>query len=142
MTQWWWAVVAAIGSLVSPGDRDPMCSVLGGLDVTRTRALTTERPHLLARVYLADDLRERDERLLASYTARGLRLEGAATQRRSCRRVLEPGPDVRLVVVDVLGPTWAVDRAGERRRLPQDRPTRRVVSLSPTDDGWRVSRVE
>lgn len=142
MTQWWWGVVAALGALVAPGDQDPMCSVLGGLDLTRTRALTTERPALLAGVYLSDALRERDERLLASYAGRGLRLEGAAMERRSCRRVREPGPDVRLVVTDVLGPTWAVDRTGERRRLPQDRPTRRVVTLSPTADGWRVSRVE
>ncbi|MCX6405575.1 MAG: hypothetical protein NTV28_01510 [Propionibacteriales bacterium] len=140
MTSWLAALVTWCSTLLGTGDADPACLDLGRLDALRAEAFASADPAGLHDVYASRTLREADAQVLRSWTDRGLRLEGMAQQRTSCRVVERSSREVVLDVVDRLGPTRAV---GDQRvhRLPSDQPTRRTVVLTWTADGWRVGAV-
>ena len=123
------------------GPADPGCLVLDALDEHRARALEHDDPAALARVYPdGSGLRSADERPLAAYRARGLRLHGARVEQLECRTTDErPG----VYVVDVVDRVAGASARGPdgTRTLPRDRPTRHVVELHHQDDGWRVVTV-
>jgi hypothetical protein len=120
---------------------DAGCVVLDALDERRTVALEHDDPAALADVYVpGSPLRTSDERLLAAYRERGLRLRGAGVETLGCRTTVErPG----RLVVDVVDRVTATSVAGTdgERALPRDRPSRHVVELRRTADGWRVAAV-
>lgn len=137
MTHWLAALVTWWATLLGPGDTAAECLALGRLDAERARAFAAADPAALEAVYADDALRRRDQRVLRDYAARGLRLEGMAQLRSSCRLVDGDGRRLELEVVDRLGPTRVTGSDGSRW-LPRDRPTRRSVTLVRSDDGWRV----
>ncbi len=122
-------------------DSDPECLVLGGLDVARAHAFVADDEAGLRSVYVDDRAARFDVDVLRSYRERGLRLEGMAMVRESCRATGRSAGRVTLDVVDRLGPTRVITTDGQVHDLPRDRPTRRTVVLERTDDGWRVASV-
>ncbi|MCR4514706.1 hypothetical protein [Aeromicrobium sp. 50.2.37] len=137
MTAWFAALVTWWGTLLGPGDTAEECLLLGRLDAERAHAFVQADVDRLAAVYASDGLRERDVEVLEDYAERSLRLEGMAQLRSSCRVVERDRDRVVLDVVDRLGPTRAVAR-GAGHTLPSDEPTRRLVTLEDTANGWRV----
>jgi hypothetical protein len=132
-----WLLAAWLGGV----DRDPECLVLGGLDAVRTEAFVTGDVSLLSHVYADDRVAKADVAMLRSYRERGLRLEGMAMLRESCRVTDRSPGRVVLDVVDRLGPTAARTGDGKRLELPTDRPTRRTVVMHEIDDAWRIAEV-
>jgi len=115
--------------------------VLTRLDATRETAYRTGEPALLRHVYVSGSpVLRRDRRLLAAYERRGVRLRGVRLElvqvqlRDRDRRV------VRLSVVDRLQRPVAHTAVG-KLALPQDLPTRRVITLAASHDGWRIAAV-
>lgn len=138
MTSWFLALVTWWGTVLGPGDADPVCLRLGLLDVARVEAFVSGQPDRLSDVYASPGLQRADVAVLRGWAERGFRLQGMGQLRSSCRVVDETSGRVRLEVVDHLAPTRAV-RDGQVHPLPVDQPTRHTVELVETDDGWRVS---
>jgi hypothetical protein len=115
--------------------------VLGGLDAARTQAFVSADAQRLHDVYVDADAFGADVEMLHSYDERGLRLDGMLLVRESCQVVGRSERRLTLDVVDRLGPTTVRTADGHRLDLPRDRPTRRTVVLTGTDDGWRVAAV-
>lgn len=137
MTHWFAALVTWWGTLLGPGDTAQECLLLGRLDAERAWAFVTADEARLDAVYSSDALRDRDAAVLRDYSARALHLEGMVQLRSSCRLV-ERAPDrIVLDVVDRLGPTRVRTDAGTRT-LPEDRPTRRTVTLVLDGGTWTV----
>ena len=130
-----------LAGLLGGGDDDPECLVLGGLDAVRTQAFVTGDEGRLRDVYVDDRAAHTDAEVLRSYGERGLRLEGMALVRESCRVTDRSPGRLTLDVIDHLGPTRVRTKAGDIRDLPRDRSTRRTVVLEQSDDGWRVGAV-
>jgi len=123
------------------GPADPGCLVLDALDERRAVALERDDPAALGQVYPDGSmLRAADERLLAAYRARGLRLHGARVEQLSCRTTQERAGVYVVDVVDRVGGVSARGADGERA-LPRDRPTRHVVELHHHPGGWRLAVV-
>ncbi len=135
MIDWLLVLVAVLG-----GD-DPGCLVLDALDERRAHALEHDDPDALARVYPpGSPLLAADRAVLDAYRERGLRLRGGGVERLACRTTREHAGRYEVDVVDRLAET-TVETPDGRRTLPRDRPTRHVVTLAWTPDGWRVERV-
>jgi hypothetical protein len=132
-----WLLAAWLGG----SDDDPECLVLGGLDAARAQAFVAGDANALREVYVDEHAARVDVEVLHSYRERGLRLEGMALVRTSCRVVDRSERRVTLDVVDRLGRTTVQTADGHRRDLPRDRPTRRTVVLAHMTDGWRVAAV-
>ena len=81
-----------------------------------------------------------DVRLLRRYLARGLRVEGLATQVFSARVVVARPAWVRLVVVDRLAGGVARGHGG-RVALPRDRADQRTITLRRVAGRWLVDDV-
>jgi len=82
----------------------------------------------------------RDVAMLASWRARGLRVEGLRTQVLDLQ-LLARGPGrLEVQVVDRVVAGTAVG-PGVRRPLPQDAPSTRRVVLRDGPAGWQVARV-
>ena len=131
-----------LAGVLSGGDDDPECLVLGGLDTVRTQAFVSGDESRLRDVYVDERAARADVHVLRSYRERDLRLEGMVLVRESCRVTDRSRLSITLDVVDHLGPTWVRTDDGSRRDLPRDRSTQRTVVLQRTDDGWRVAGVE
>ena len=132
-----WLLAAWLGG----ADDDPECLVLGGLDSARAQAFVSGDAQRLREVYADDHAAGADVEVLHSYDKRGLRLDGMQLVRESCHVSDRSERRLTLDVVDRLGPTTARTADGHRRVLPRDRPTRRSVVLTQTEDGWRVAAV-
>lgn len=136
MIDWLLVLVAALG-----GSPDPGCLVLDALDERRAHALQRDDPAALTQVYRpGSTLLASDLAVLDAYRERGLRLRGAGVERLSCRTAEERPGRYEVDVVDRVSET-AVETPDGRRALPLDRPTRHVVTLVGTPEGWRVERV-
>lgn len=127
--------------LAGGGAGDPACLVLGGLDAVRSEAFVTGDVTRLRDVYVDERAVQADAEVVRSYRERGFRLEGMLLVREACRTTERSDRRVELDVVDRLGPTWARSADGERRELPQDRPTRHTVVLERVGDVWRIAAV-
>lgn len=136
MIDWLLVLVAALG-----GSPDPGCLVLGALDERRAHALEHDDPAALAQVYRpGSTLLAADEAVLDAYRERGLRLRGGRVERLACTTAQEEPGRFEVDVVDRVAEA-AVEAPDGRRALPRDRPSRHVVTLVWTSEGWRVERV-
>lgn len=116
--------------------------VLDRLSRMRAAAWRHGRPGQLRSVYApaAHEL-TRDQTMLRHYTDRNLRVQGARLMFERVRLVRRGPHFVVLRAIDQLAPTVAVDRHGERLRLPRDEPTRHIIELRRTSAGWRIASV-
>ncbi|WP_127480823.1 hypothetical protein [Nocardioides pantholopis] len=116
-------------------------TVLATWDLRRADAWAHGDARALGRLYAAGSVAgRRDAAMLERWSARGLRVDGLATQLLDLA-VVEQGP-TRLVldVTDRVGGGEAVGD-GVRVDLPSDRPTRRRISLRVVAGEWRVASV-
>ncbi|MFO6454059.1 MULTISPECIES: hypothetical protein [unclassified Aeromicrobium] len=127
-------LIAALVALAVPSTA--RCDALAALDVVRALAWTSGDERMLATGYTEGAGADDADRLRA-WAARGIRLEGARTLRKSCRE--RGAHDVE--VVERLGPTVAVLPDGSRQALPADAWDRRIVELGHRDGWWRIERV-
>jgi hypothetical protein len=136
---WWWVLLALTRSLM-PSDDDRWVMTLGRLDAVRAEAFATGDPPLLDEVYVKGSRIQRvDAAAIRDYARRDARVVGAELHLLSCRRLSSTDGRVRLDVVDRLGAARVEWEDGTTRRLPRDLPTRRVVTLVRTSEGWRIA---
>ena len=115
--------------------------VLTRLDSARQAAYHAGDPALLLDVYLPGSaVLRRDRRMLMAYERRGVRLEGVRLEIQDVDVRRRDGRQVRLRVIDRLARPVAHTAAGDVA-LPQDLPTRRLITLVANDDGWRIAAV-
>lgn len=135
---WFVAWVAAISALATSEDVR-WAGVLGGLDDVRAEAFANANPGLLSEVYSRGSTAlDTDAELIRDYERRGARVVGADLIVLSCKVRRRSVDQVSLEVVDRLAPAHVEWDDGTTRALPQDLPTRRVVTLKRTPDGWRI----
>lgn len=140
----WLAILAAVmlsHALAGPADaRWP--AVLEGFDQIRSQAFEKDQPDTLGAVYPPNsELLAHDKELLASYRRRGIRIE-QMRMRLIEARVISVTPEmITMTVIDRLAEARIRLPDGTRRELPRDQPTRRLVELSLTEQGWRISGV-
>lgn len=132
-------VAAILSTLVGADDADEHCLRLGGLDALRVEALAAGDPRSLNQVHAGTAGRDADAAVIASYRERGLRIRGAALHRLACEARHASESSTVLDVVEMLGPTWVVDDRGRWRLLPAPEPVARSITLTRTDDGWRIA---
>lgn len=136
---WVWVVVMALRT-VSPAADDRWATVLAELDRSRETAFAQAAPRRLEAVYVRGSaVKAVDARTISRYASRGGRVVGASLQIMSCRVVDHSPGRVRLDVVDRLARTRVVWDDGSTTSLPRDRPSRRIVTLRRTSEGWRVA---
>lgn len=136
--EWWWTVLALVAHL-GPGEDERWARQLTALDLQRAQAFAHADPQRLEQVYASEQAAAADAATITGYRDRGGRVVGAVLVLDDVRVVRSTSERVELDVVDRLGPTRVVWDDGTSRALPSDRPTRRVVVLQLTDDGWRIS---
>ena len=132
-----WMLWAWLGG----GADDPACLVLGGLDAVRSEAFVSGDEARLRDAYVDARAARADAEVMRSYRERGLRLEGMLLVREACRTTERSDRRIEIDVVDRLGRTWVRSGDGDRRELPRDRPTHRIVVLERTRGVWRVAAV-
>jgi hypothetical protein len=136
---WMWALLVAVRGL-SPAPDDRWATTLTELDRVRAEAFATGDASRLDDVYLPDShARRADGATIDAYAGRGGRVVGAELQILSCRVVHSTPDSARLEVVDQLGPARVTWSDGTSIELPRDRPSRRVVLVERTEEGWRIS---
>jgi hypothetical protein len=117
--------------------------ILAQLDSRRTHAWRTGRPRLLAAVWTASSTGlAKDRRLLAAYTRRGMRVDGASLEFARVEVASRTPYTVRLRTIDRLRSAVAVRPSGTTIALPQDSWSRHLVTLRRTPTGWRLGEVE
>lgn len=133
---WWWVLVLGL-----PAQAPDTCSAhLMALDAQRALAFATADATRLGEVYTAGSpVLDADRQTLDAYAARGGRVLGAQLVISRCRVLSEQPGQRRIEVTDVLGPAVVRWDDATSQPLPQDRPTRRVVTLQHTAEGWRIS---
>lgn len=139
--------VGCTGPIRSPGVHasapapDPAAAVLRDWDVARAAAWAAGDPAALGALYLPGAAAgQRDVRLLRTYLARGLRVNGLQFQRLQIRVLAQDDDLLRLDVVERLLPA-SVRSGSVVRRLPAGQPVRRVVELRRVGGSWRVAAV-
>lgn len=136
---WIWVLLVAVRGL-SPAPDDQWATTLAELDRVRAEAFATAAPDRLGEVYVAGSAGEReDAAVIASYAQRGGRVAGAELRILSCRVVRSTADRAQLEVVDRLGLARVVWDDGSSTDLPRDRPSRRLVTVQRTADGWRIA---
>lgn len=134
-----WAVIMSIRQL-SPAPDDQWAAALAQLDATRARAFAEADLRHLDEVYAAGSpAKLADAATISAYARRGGRVHGAQLRILSCRVVSVAERRVRLDVVEELGPSRVVWNDTTSSALPQDRPSRRVVTLVRTRVGWLIA---
>jgi hypothetical protein len=137
---WWWLLVLGLRAglgVAHPADCAPE---LAAADRVRAVAFAAGDPARLDGVYVANSpLRAADARVVQDYGRRGGRVVGALLQVSECRETARSDTAIRLEVTESLGPAFVRWDDGSTSDLPRDRPTRRVVTLQRTRDGWRIS---
>jgi hypothetical protein len=138
---WLWVLITALRA-VSPAPQDQWATRLSDLDEARAEAFEAADPGLL------DDVYVRRSRVLAidaatieGYRDRGGRVAGAELRILSCRVLAASSSRTRLEVVDRLGPARLVWADGSTTALPRDEPSRRVITLERTAEGWRIAGI-
>ncbi|MDP9444142.1 MAG: hypothetical protein M3P83_07275, partial [Actinomycetota bacterium] len=118
-------------------------SVLRVLDRRRALAFAAADPRLLTEVYTAGSPPGRaDQRLLASYADRRLRVVGLRMALLDVRLLQASARHARLRVVDRVAAGVVVTAGGRRTALPPDRPTtRRIALVRLPSSGWRIAGV-
>jgi hypothetical protein len=138
---WLWVLIAVLRA-VSPAPDDQWATRLSGLDEIRAEAFATSDPARLDRVYVRGSRAgEADASTIADYRKRGGRILGANLRVISCRVVSASSSRGRLDVIDRLGPARVAWADGSVTALPRDEPSRRVITLVRTSEGWRIAGV-
>ncbi|HJR39290.1 MAG TPA: hypothetical protein VJ819_12995 [Nocardioidaceae bacterium] len=120
----------------------PAVDVLHDWDRARARAYAAGDADGLRALYTpGSSAGTADVAILASYTRRGLRVEGMRMQLLALEVLGHRPGRWRLRVTDRLHGAVAVDASGVRLRLPRDQASIRVISLRRTRGGWRVAAV-
>lgn len=115
--------------------------VLADWDSRRAEAWARGDVRALAALYVTgSSAGARDVGMLRRYLARGLRVEGMATQVLSLRVLREEPGVLDLLVTDRLHDGVVVAR-GSRTRLPSDRPSTRRVTMRLVGEEWLVAEV-
>jgi hypothetical protein len=136
---WIWAVLVAVRGL-SPAPDDQWATRLTDLDRTRAVAFARADPTLLDDVYVpGSDAQRTDATTIDAYARRGGRVRGAELRILTCRLVRETPGRADLEVVDQLAHAKVEWSDGTTTALPRDRPSRRVVTLERTPEGWRMA---
>ena len=136
---WLWVLIAALRA-VSPTPEDEWATRLGQLDEVRAEAFATTDPGLLGKVYVRGSRALAvDAATIADYREREGRVVGAELRGISCRVLAASSSRARLDVVDRLGAARIVWADGTTTALPRDEPSRRVITLVRTADGWRIA---
>ena len=136
---WVWVLITAVRA-VSPAPEDEWATRLGQLDEVRAEAFATIDPGALEGVYVRGSRALRsDAAAIADYRKRGGRVVGADLRVISCRVLAATSSRARLEVVDRLGPARIVWTDGSATDLPRDEPSRRVITLVRTPEGWRIA---
>jgi len=142
----WFALFAAVSlttALSAPGEPAYWQALLSGLDDVRASAFTSGDTGLLDYVYPeGSELHHKDVATMTAYASRGLTIDGMRMRIQSLRVLDHDASAARLEVVDQLGVTRVRTNPGEWRALPADRPTRRVVTLTFTEAGWRITSAQ
>lgn len=136
------APVAPVAPAAVAADRTAPLAVLRAWDAARAEAWVDGDGTALAALYTE---RSRsglaDQRLLAAYDARGLRLLDLGVQRAVVDVVHRTDRRLVLLVTDRLTDGWVRTGAGERVSLPSDRWSTRRVVLAARRGEWRVVEV-
>ena len=136
---WLWVLIAAVRA-VSPAPDDAWATRLGELDQVRAEAFATADIDLLDDVYVRGSRAlDVDAATIDDYRRRGGRVAGAEMRVISCRVLAASPSRARLEVVDRLGPARIVWADGSATALPRDEPSRRVITLVRTTEGWRIA---
>lgn len=136
---WLWVLIAAVRA-VSPAPDDVWATRLGELDQVRAEAFATADVDLLGDVYVRGSRAlDVDAATIDDYRRRGGRVAGAEMRVISCRVVAASPSRARLEVVDRLGPGRIMWADGSATALPRDEPSRRVITLVRTTEGWRIA---
>lgn len=136
---WISVLVAAVTSLLASDDLH-WAGVLGELDDVRAEAFASSDPTMLDDVYAPGSAgRGDDASIIGAYANRGARVVGADLILLTCEVRSASADRVSLDVVDQLDASRIVWDDGTTRSLPRDQPTRRVVTLVRTEDGWRIA---
>jgi hypothetical protein len=136
---WIWVVLVAVRAL-SPAPDDRWATTLTDLDRVRAEAFAQADPSRLDAVYVADSrARRTDAASIEAYARREGRVAGAELRILTCH-VVRSSPDrVQLDVVDQLGDARVVWGDGTSTHLPRDQPSRRLVTVERTPEGWRIA---
>jgi hypothetical protein len=138
---WLWMLIAAVRA-VSPAPEDQWAARLSQLVEVRAEAFATTETGFLDGVYVrASRALAVDAASIAAYRHRGGRVVGAELRVISCRVLAASASHARLDVVDRLGPARVVWADGSATALPRDEPSRRVITLVRTTEGWRIAGV-
>lgn len=134
-------LIAAVRAL-SPAAEDQWATTLTRLDEVRAEAFASADAAALDGVYVEGSRAMRsDAATIADYRSRGGRVTGADLRVISCRVLAESPSRVELDVVDRLGRARVVWADGSATDLPRDEPSRRVITLVRTTEGWRITGV-
>ena len=119
------------------GPRD----VLAGWDARRSAAWAGGDVAALRDLYVTGSPTGRaDARMLAAYVDRGLRVDGLTTQVLALVVLDEAADELTVRVTDrVVG--GVVIGGAERRPLPRDRPSTRMLALRRVDGVWLMATV-
>lgn len=138
---WLWVLIAAVRA-VSPAPEDEWATKLSELDEVRAEAYAKTDIGLLDGVYVRGSRASAvDSALIGNYRDRGGRVVGAELRILSCRVLAASSSRTRLEVVDRLGPARIVWADGSTTALPRDEPSRRVITLERTAEGWRIAGI-
>jgi len=138
---WLWVLIAVLRA-ASPAPEDQWATRLSGLDEVRAEAFATADAGLLDRVYARGSrAAAADARTIASYRGRGGRILAADLRVISCRVRSASASRARLDVIDRLGEARVVWADGSVSELPRDEPSRRLITLVRTNEGWRIAGV-
>ncbi|MCW2838699.1 MAG: hypothetical protein JWR55_182 [Aeromicrobium sp.] len=136
---WIWLLLVAVRAL-SPSADDQWATRLTELDRVRAEAFAQADLSRLDDVYVADSrARRADAASIGAYARRDGRVTGAELRILSCHVVRSSSDRTQLDVTDQLGDARVVWGDGSLTDLPRDRPTRRLVTLERTPDGWRIA---
>lgn len=126
-----------------PGHEAPKrwVRVLRRLDERREQAWRKGSPEGLTRVFEDGAALRQDTEALRGYLRRGLTVDGVAMSYHRVRLVGRSALSVRLRVVDRLGPATVHRGHGSARRLPRDRPSSHLITLTATDGAWRIAHI-
>ena len=136
---WFPLWLAAVASLMT-SDEIRFGAVLSELDGVRAEAFASSDPAMLDDVYAPGSTgRADDASMIRAYASRDARVVGADLALLACKVKSSRADRVSLDIIDQLGASQIVWEDGTTRALPRDQPTRRVVTLVRTEDGWRIS---
>ena len=135
-------MILMLSRMASSSTDDQWALVLTRLDSVRADAYLQGDPSLLGSVYVSrSTIHREDRRTLEGFVSRRARVVDAELRVLSCQVISSSDRRVRLDVVDQLRDSRVMWADGTETALPHDQPSRHVVTLHRTTDGWRIAGV-